>query len=157
MLESAFRNSFRNSFRSGRMSLLRLRANSNQRRASSATIEAVPRIDNYRNNNIFHLKSASRPTLEELHDSAGNVKQTVCNFAIRFQVDYKFVHLFYCFKQRTDQNEATNGQQEAVRDKFGWIEGVLIRNMLSIWGVMLFLRISWVVALSGICMSIINL
>jgi solute carrier family 12 sodium/potassium/chloride transporter 2 len=35
--------------------------------------------------------------------------------------------------------------------KFGWIEGVLIRNMLNIWGVMLFLRISWVVALSGIC------
>jgi len=60
-------------------------------------------------------------------------------------------------KQRTDQNEATNGEQEPVRDKFGWIEGVLIRNMLSIWGVMLFLRISWVVALSGICVSIIKL
>lgn len=43
--------------------------------------------------------------------------------------------------------------QEAgsTRDKFGWIEGVLIRNMLSIWGVMLFLRLSWVVALAGIC------
>ena len=36
-------------------------------------------------------------------------------------------------------------------EKFGWIEGVLIRNMLSIWGVMLFLRISWVVAVAGIC------
>ena len=35
--------------------------------------------------------------------------------------------------------------------KLGWIEGVLIRNMLSIWGVMLFLRISWVVAVAGIC------
>ena len=40
-----------------------------------------------------------------------------------------------------------------MRDKFGWIEGVLIRNMLSIWGVMLFLRISWVVAQAGICTS----
>ena len=39
------------------------------------------------------------------------------------------------------------------KDKFGWIEGVLIRNMLSIWGVMLFLRISWVVAVAGICTS----
>jgi hypothetical protein len=37
------------------------------------------------------------------------------------------------------------------RQKFGWIQGVLVRNMLNIWGVMLFLRISWVVALSGIC------
>ncbi|KAI9550263.1 hypothetical protein GHT06_005728 [Daphnia sinensis] len=34
--------------------------------------------------------------------------------------------------------------------KFGWIEGVLIRNMMSIWGVMLFLRLSWVVAHAGI-------
>ncbi len=30
-------------------------------------------------------------------------------------------------------------------------EGVLVRNCLSIWGVMLFLRISWVVAEAGIC------
>lgn len=37
------------------------------------------------------------------------------------------------------------------REKFGWIEGVLIRNMLNIWGVMLFLRISWVVSMAGIC------
>ena len=42
-------------------------------------------------------------------------------------------------------------QESQAFDKFGWIEGVLIRNMLSIWGVMLFLRISWVVALAGIC------
>ena len=45
----------------------------------------------------------------------------------------------------------TNQETQASSDKFGWIEGVLIRNMLSIWGVMLFLRISWVVALAGIC------
>lgn len=34
--------------------------------------------------------------------------------------------------------------------KFGWIEGVLIRNMMSIWGVMLFLRLSWVVGQAGL-------
>jgi hypothetical protein len=34
--------------------------------------------------------------------------------------------------------------------KFGWIKGVLIRNLLNIWGVMLFLRLSWVVAQAGI-------
>ena len=94
MLESAFRNSFRNSFQSGRKSLLRLRANSYHRRASSVTIEAVPRIDNYRNNNIFHLQSASRPTLEELHDSAGNaVKQTVWNIAIKFESEKKITFI----------------------------------------------------------------
>ncbi len=34
--------------------------------------------------------------------------------------------------------------------KFGWIEGVLIRNMMTIWGVMLFLRLSWVVGQAGL-------
>ena len=43
---------------------------------------------------------------------------------------------------------ATENVGETV--KFGWIEGVLIRNMMSIWGVMLFLRLSWVVAQAGI-------
>jgi hypothetical protein len=34
--------------------------------------------------------------------------------------------------------------------KFGWLKGVLVRNLLNIWGVMLFLRLSWVVAQAGI-------
>lgn len=34
--------------------------------------------------------------------------------------------------------------------KFGWIQGVLIRCLLNIWGVMLFLRLTWVVGQSGI-------
>ena len=34
--------------------------------------------------------------------------------------------------------------------KFGWIKGVLMRCLLNIWGVMLFLRLSWVVGQAGI-------
>jgi solute carrier family 12 sodium/potassium/chloride transporter 2 len=34
--------------------------------------------------------------------------------------------------------------------KFGWIQGVLVRCLLNIWGVMLFLRLSWVVAQAGV-------
>lgn len=34
--------------------------------------------------------------------------------------------------------------------KFGWIQGVLMRCLLNIWGVMLFLRLSWVVAQTGV-------
>lgn len=34
--------------------------------------------------------------------------------------------------------------------KFGWIKGVLVRNLLNIWGVILFLRLSWVAAHAGI-------
>lgn len=34
--------------------------------------------------------------------------------------------------------------------KFGWIKGVLMRCILNIWGVMLFLRLSWVVSQAGV-------
>lgn len=34
--------------------------------------------------------------------------------------------------------------------KFGWIKGVLMRCILNIWGVMLFLRLSWVVGQAGV-------
>lgn len=36
--------------------------------------------------------------------------------------------------------------------KFGWIQGVLVRCLLNIWGVMLFLRLSWVVGQAGMGM-----
>jgi solute carrier family 12 sodium/potassium/chloride transporter 2 len=39
--------------------------------------------------------------------------------------------------------------------KFGWIQGVLIRCLLNIWGVMLFLRLSWVVGQAGILQAIL--
>ena len=34
--------------------------------------------------------------------------------------------------------------------KFGWVKGVLIRCLLNIWGVILYLRLSWVVGQAGI-------
>ena len=41
--------------------------------------------------------------------------------------------------------------------KFGWIEGVLIRCLLNIWGVILFIRISWVSGQAGIIYGTITL
>uniref|UniRef100_A0A8C9NMH3 Solute carrier family 12 member 2 n=1 Tax=Serinus canaria TaxID=9135 RepID=A0A8C9NMH3_SERCA len=38
--------------------------------------------------------------------------------------------------------------------KFGWIKGVLVRCMLNIWGVMLFIRLSWIVGQAGIGMGL---
>lgn len=39
--------------------------------------------------------------------------------------------------------------------KFGWIKGVLVRCLLNIWGVMLFLRLSWVVGQAGIAQGVL--
>ncbi|XP_046634344.1 bumetanide-sensitive sodium-(potassium)-chloride cotransporter-like isoform X2 [Daphnia pulicaria] len=95
--------------------------------ARRLTHEAVPRLANY--SNMFQMATTgARPTMEDLHESIVEDKPT----------------------ERVGNNEPTDNRQ-----KFGWIEGVLIRNMLNIWGVMLFLRISWVVALAGIWQTII--
>ena len=42
------------------------------------------------------------------------------------------------------------GRGAANAPKFGWIKGVLFGCLLNIWGVMLYLRLSWVVGHAGI-------
>ena len=43
-----------------------------------------------------------------------------------------------------------NGEEVINSVKFGWFEGVFMRCLLNIWGVMLFLRLTWVVGHAGI-------
>lgn len=40
-----------------------------------------------------------------------------------------------------------------VATKLGWIKGVLIPTLLNIWGVILFLRMPWIVGQAGIGLS----
>uniref|UniRef100_A0A8C6P502 Solute carrier family 12 member 10, tandem duplicate 1 n=1 Tax=Nothobranchius furzeri TaxID=105023 RepID=A0A8C6P502_NOTFU len=47
------------------------------------------------------------------------------------------------------ENEAPAPKDEAP-PRFGWIEGVMIRCMLNIWGVILFLRLTWITSQAGI-------
>lgn len=92
------------------------------------TREALPRLDNYRN--IMSIQAAYRPTLDELHNATLHGKPT---------------------SQPVGGVAADN---EGVI-KFGWIKGVLVRNLLNIWGVMLFLRLSWVVGQAGVWQGVL--
>ncbi|XP_020283580.1 bumetanide-sensitive sodium-(potassium)-chloride cotransporter [Pseudomyrmex gracilis] len=94
------------------------------------TREALPRLDNYRN--IMSIQAAHRPSLDELHNPTLLNKGTAGSHTLT-----------------VPQVKATS------RVKFGWIQGVLIRCLLNIWGVMLFLRLSWVVAQTGIGQAIL--
>ncbi|XP_040913487.1 solute carrier family 12 member 1 [Toxotes jaculatrix] len=47
----------------------------------------------------------------------------------------------------SDDLESADNDKGVV--KFGWIRGVLVRCMLNIWGVMLFIRLSWVFGQAG--------
>ncbi|CAG2116137.1 unnamed protein product, partial [Medioppia subpectinata] len=48
------------------------------------------------------------------------------------------------------KNFSTDGLKTDNAVKLGWIQGVLVRCLLNIWGVMLFMRLSWVTAQAGI-------
>nr|XP_023024040.1 bumetanide-sensitive sodium-(potassium)-chloride cotransporter [Leptinotarsa decemlineata] len=106
----------------------RTRLNSDVKSFRHLTREVLPRLDNYRN--IMSLQAANRPTLDELRNSTLPTKAKL---------------------PVSQSSDAKSGGQL----KFGWIQGVLIRCLLNIWGVMLFLRLSWVVAQAGIGQSIL--
>uniref|UniRef100_A0A7N8Y019 Solute carrier family 12 member 3 n=1 Tax=Mastacembelus armatus TaxID=205130 RepID=A0A7N8Y019_9TELE len=50
-----------------------------------------------------------------------------------------------------DEDELKEPPPEPTR--FGWVQGVMIRCMLNIWGVILYLRLPWITAQAGIGMT----
>ncbi|BES94251.1 Amino acid permease [Nesidiocoris tenuis] len=98
------------------------------------TREALPRMDNYRN--IMSIQAAARPTLEELHNETLHTKGA------------QIVRINGLDRTTGDGRQPATSDDGVV--KFGWIKGVLVRNLLNIWGVMLFLRLSWVIGQAGI-------
>merc|ERR1719264_14206 len=98
------------------------------------TREALPAESNYRNLLSFGRSSGkARPTLEELREEEGGLKKLT--------------------------EESLEGDLEKQKKgkviKFGWIEGVYMRCLLNIWGVMLFLRLTWVVGQCGIVQGLL--
>ncbi|XP_050679374.1 bumetanide-sensitive sodium-(potassium)-chloride cotransporter isoform X2 [Leptidea sinapis] len=94
------------------------------------TREALPRLDNYRN--VLSLHAAPRPTLDELHNASLSRKPG-----------------------QTLEKDMDTTAMASTNVKFGWIKGVLMRCMLNIWGVMLFLRLSWMVGQAGVGQAIL--
>ncbi|XP_041794212.1 solute carrier family 12 member 1 isoform X2 [Chelmon rostratus] len=107
------------------------------------TLDRLPHVDFYRNAGSVSGHRAVRPSLQELHDvfqkkGAIDVPDTV-----------------------EDDDEGSDGtpsddlesavpfESDKGAVKFGWIRGVLVRCMLNIWGVMLFIRLSWIFGQAG--------
>ena len=49
-----------------------------------------------------------------------------------------------------EKGQTTTVERRIAGPKFGWVKGVLFSCLLNIWGVMLYLRLSWVVGQAGI-------
>lgn len=106
------------------------------------TIDAVPKIDFYRQTAAPLGEKMVRPTLSELHD--GLDKEP-------------FEDGFPNGDDLTPAEEAAAKEAAEPKGvvKFGWVKGVLVRCMLNIWGVMLFIRMTWIVGHAGIAYSCI--
>ncbi|KAL2088913.1 hypothetical protein ACEWY4_015812 [Coilia grayii] len=105
------------------------------------TLDRVPNIDFYRNAGSVSGHRAVRPSLQELHDvfQKGGV-------SIPDTVDDTDDSLG---TPSVDAEMALTPPKKDGTVKFGWIRGVLVRCMLNIWGVMLFIRLSWVFGQAG--------
>ncbi|KAM8866447.1 solute carrier family 12 member 2 [Synchiropus picturatus] len=106
------------------------------------TIDAVPNIDFYRQTAASFGEKMSRPSLSELHDELDKepLEDGLANGEERSAAE------------EAAALAAKEGKGGTV--KFGWVKGVLVRCMLNIWGVMLFIRMSWIVGQAGIGLTI---
>ncbi|KAE8617794.1 hypothetical protein XENTR_v10009198 [Xenopus tropicalis] len=107
------------------------------------TVDAVPKIDYYRNTGSISGVKICRPSLADIHE----------------QLSKNVVEV----PGSVTNGEGIPGDEEANKEegekggfvKFGWIKGVLVRCMLNIWGVMLFIRLSWIVGQAGIGLAVV--
>ncbi|XP_074495642.1 solute carrier family 12 member 2 [Sebastes fasciatus] len=107
------------------------------------TIDAVPNIDFYRQTAAPLGEKLIRPSLSELHDELDKdpFEDGLANGDEPTAAEVVAAALA--------AKEAKGGTI-----KFGWVKGVLIRCMLNIWGVMLFIRMTWIVGQAGIGLTI---
>uniref|UniRef100_A0A670KHS2 Solute carrier family 12 member 1 n=2 Tax=Podarcis muralis TaxID=64176 RepID=A0A670KHS2_PODMU len=110
------------------------------------TMDAVPKIGYYRNTGSVSGVKINRPSLMDIHE------QLAKNIAVTSGSVDKFA------KADGNTEEAESNKEEETKGgfvKFGWVKGVLVRCMLNIWGVMLFIRLSWIVGQAGIGLGVV--
>lgn len=93
------------------------------------TREPLPKVSHYRNTLSLNTHQ-NRPSLDELHNPV--------------PIDSTFSRFTKSIRRKSNERLPSSGVI-----KLGWIQGVLVRCLLNIWGVMLFLRLPWVVGQSG--------
>ncbi|XP_030646656.1 solute carrier family 12 member 3 [Chanos chanos] len=101
------------------------------------TLDAPPNYDFYANTEVFGRARRSRPSLFQLHNNTE---------------DDAFPPPLY---EETPGNKDKPEDEEPLEpppepSRFGWVQGVMIRCMLNIWGVILYLRLPWITAQAGI-------
>ncbi|XP_037537876.1 solute carrier family 12 member 3-like [Nematolebias whitei] len=109
-----------------------------------STMDLAPQLEHYANS-LPHQMIRSRPSLETLRktvevvDMGTNGTATSSDSSSQPAPDLR--------------NEGSQDPPEKAPVRFGWIIGVMVRCMLNIWGVILFIRLSWITSQAGIILT----
>uniref|UniRef100_A0A669E2H7 Solute carrier family 12 member 10, tandem duplicate 1 n=1 Tax=Oreochromis niloticus TaxID=8128 RepID=A0A669E2H7_ORENI len=107
-----------------------------------STIDMVPQMEHYAGT-LPCEQAKSRPSLEALRKTfeeraGGNMTS-----------DERISNM------PDGENEESQGPSEESPVRFGWIYGVKIPCMMNIWGVTLFLQLTWITSQAGIVLTVI--
>uniref|UniRef100_A0A670YZA7 Solute carrier family 12 member 1 n=1 Tax=Pseudonaja textilis TaxID=8673 RepID=A0A670YZA7_PSETE len=109
------------------------------------TMDVVPKIDYYQNTGSIRGAKMNRPSLMDIHEHlAKNITVTSGSVDKLNKAD-----------GNSEEAEFLKEEETKGIVKFGWMKGVLVRCMLNIWGVMLFIRLSWIIGQAGIGLGVI--
>ncbi|XP_038130382.1 solute carrier family 12 member 3 [Cyprinodon tularosa] len=104
------------------------------------TLDAPPHYDFYANTQAWGRRRRFRPSLIQLHGNPVDDSQPPM---------YEEMNAGQT-GDTSEEDEEEPKEPPAEPTRFGWVQGVMIRCMLNIWGVILYLRLSWITAQAGI-------
>ena len=90
-----------------------------------------------------------------VHEQVLQSYYTNPRYVLEFQLVIRDIRVRLLFQGSNQKSITRVREREETGFKLGWIQGVLIPCLLNIWGVMLFLRMPWIVSQSGILESTI--
>ncbi|KAI7814322.1 putative solute carrier family 12 [Triplophysa rosa] len=112
-----------------------------------STQDAMPHLEFYANATATGRIRRSRPSLETLRKAFDNRE---CGSNI-WDSGADSLSVMNEMGNGSDECGSEGKKYQPVR--FGWVTGVMIRCMLNIWGVILFLRLSWITSQAGIILT----
>ncbi|XP_071362865.1 solute carrier family 12 member 3 isoform X2 [Trachinotus anak] len=106
------------------------------------TLDSPPHYDFYANTEVWGRRRRFRPSLYQLYaNPEDDSKPPMYGETTGEQMEGGG-------SSEEDEDELKEPPPEPPR--FGWVQGVMIRCMLNIWGVILYLRLPWITAQAGI-------
>ncbi|XP_072315095.1 solute carrier family 12 member 3-like [Eucyclogobius newberryi] len=113
------------------------------RRASFySTMDLTPQLEHYASS-LPRQQVRSRPSLEALRKAYEDGELGIETASAQVDMD----------SLPPPDVENPDDSNETAPVRFGWIVGVMVRCMLNIWGVIMFLRLSWITSQAGILLT----